>query len=281
MNLALDLFVSTVSFVFFTFVVFSLFSVVTSAPASPAHVVPRTTGSTFPTPVASAVVPTEIRYNGYDTNSTGYLFATQQLSGVQPHPTSTLFVRQLDNSTIVQQSSAATSSIPAVVVLFVDGGDTLSSRVLASIIIGFAIFVACYVSFCCFWRCGRRSRPQLARPPLARPPPRAPRLHPPGTPSLQLVIALTRTAANIWTAPTASAASNRRLSSLSDTTLTPGSGDRPDGGPAKYSIDQCPDSATGRQSVVDEIEMAVPPLVSPPAAYSRPRMPLMEAAGAL
>ncbi|KAJ6455455.1 hypothetical protein C8R45DRAFT_593460 [Mycena sanguinolenta] len=244
----------------FTFFVFSLFSFATSAPAPTLHAVPSTARSTFvPSHVAFASMPMKITHDGSNTSGTSYSFATQlPMASVALHSTPTFVVRQLDNSTIIQQSSAATSSTPTAVVFFMDSADTLSSRVLVSIIIGFMIFVGCYVSFCCVWRCNRRPQPQSLPPPAP-----ARRARPTRMPSLHLVIGVTRTAVRTWTTPTSTATSSQRLSSVSDATLTPGSGDRPSAENTKYSIEQGPESAG-----VGDIEMIVPP-TPPPVALSR------------
>ncbi|KAF7357380.1 hypothetical protein MSAN_01334000 [Mycena sanguinolenta] len=243
--------------------VFSLFSFVASVPTSTVHAGSSATSTVAPTPVASAFVPTEITHGDFNTSGMSYSFATQ-LPSVPPHPTPTFFVRQLDNSTVIQQSSTATSSTPSVVVFFMDGADTLSSRVVVSIIVVSMIFIACYVSLCCLWRCNRRPPPQ-SLPPLSPAPRRRSRI-----PSLRVVIGVTRTAMDTWRSPTATVASGQRLSSVSDATLTPGSGNRPSTENTKYSIEQGPNRASGSQLGADEIEM--PPLTPPPAVLSRPRL---------
>ncbi|KAF8194359.1 hypothetical protein K438DRAFT_818179 [Mycena galopus ATCC 62051] len=228
----------------------------TSAPASTIHHAPHTTGvASVPTHVTLADVRTETAHNGSNANSTDGTFAAQQLCGVPPDSTPTFFIRQLDNSSVIQQPSTAPSSPPTVDALFMDSGDPLSQRVVVSIIVGFVIFVGCYVSFFCFGGCCCCRRTPVPEPPCPRP-----GLHGNGLPRLMP----SSRVGVLFTIPRPQPVSGR-LSVMSGATLTPGIGDSADGGAGKSEY-----IASGH-SAGDEIAM-----MPRAATHSRPRAPLVE-----
>ncbi|KAJ7874215.1 hypothetical protein B0H14DRAFT_115136 [Mycena olivaceomarginata] len=259
---------------------------------------------------SSTVVSVITVCNGSRVNSTSDTFVTPQLSGVLPRPTQVL-IPQLDNSTTVQQPTPTAPSVPVGFNLFMESGGTPSLRVILCIVIAIMIFLAAYLSMCCFSRrCSCRSQPQLEPQPLP-PPQRISVLR------LGISFPLALSVVRILLTSTATPTSSQRRSSSSDRTLTPVVIDRhhnepsssrysaADGGPNnprlssnsdttvvnannshadnKSAMDlptsePRPNSAFGGDSAVAGVEMVVlPVVVRPPAVrhatrHTRPRV---------
>ncbi|KAJ7914258.1 hypothetical protein B0H13DRAFT_443356 [Mycena leptocephala] len=270
------------------------------------------------------------KINGTDTTS-----VIQQLSGVAAHaaspasvpvsefigpplptvaPTpSQVLIPQLDSSA-VQQPNPATSSASssAFGILLADDGGGLSSGVRVAIIIGFLIFVACYVSFVCFSRGCNIWRPRF---------PEVPPVLPVVMPAVRITLnfILARRATDVSTRPPPSqtattqavesipmtngavegsgrdgASSNPRLSSQTASTLVSGSDASSDNAVIKDAADEGPsdprlsshtastivgseagpDHTSGNNSLTNGTTMVRPPRAR--HATSRPRATLME-----